>query len=110
MRDVTNYDVTTLIDTVHCKELILSDQKLNQEETEALVRAMATRVEIVRLFIMDNVRFDLETFGSYKGDGKCKEVHITIVAVGESGELVEYNLTNLLDSISCFIYPPFVRK
>ena len=81
IRDVTNYDVTTLIESVRCKELILSGQKLNQEETEALVRAMTTRVEILQLD-MDAVGLDysvslyldFDTLTNYTGDGICRVV------------------------------------
>ena len=96
--NVTNYDVPTLLDTVHCKKLHLYSQKL--DETEALVRAMTSRIEILRLDIkeMDDVRLAFDTFRKYKGDGKCREVHITIY-----GTKTNYgcDLTNLLDSISC---------
>ena len=37
--NVINCDMTRLLDSVQCKELRLT-QRLNQEETEALVRAM----------------------------------------------------------------------
>jgi len=79
IRDVTNYDVTTLIESVRCKELILSGKKLNQEETEALVRAMTTRVEIVQLDMdavgLDySVSLDFDTFTNYTGDGICRLV------------------------------------
>merc|ERR1740128_832825 len=46
--NVINYDMTSLLDSVICKELRLT-QRLNKEETEALVRAMTSRVEILRL-------------------------------------------------------------
>ena len=54
IRHVTNPDVATLLDTVHCKELLLASQKL--DETEALVRAMTERVEIVRLDIREAIK------------------------------------------------------
>ena len=83
------------MDSVQCKELIMSHPKLNQEETEALVRAMTSRVEIVRMAIVNDVGgLDLDEFRKYKGDGKCKEVYISV-------NYEEHDLTNLLDSISC---------
>ena len=89
----TNQDMAILLDNIQCKELYLVKQTLNQEETEALVQAMTSRVEIVQLFT-DCVRMDLDTLRKYKGGGKCKEVHIII-----SGN--DADLANLLDSISC---------
>ena len=92
--NVTDQDLATLLDNVKCKKLNLVDeQTLNQEETEALVQAMTSRVEIVQLFT-DSVRMDLDTLRKYKGGGKCKEVHIIIGGY-------DADLANLLDSISC---------
>ena len=69
-----NYDVTSLLDSLDCKELHLT-QRLNQEETEALVRAMTSRVEIVHLGSKKGmVSLDVDTLTKYKGNGKCREV------------------------------------
>ena len=72
---VTSCDVTSLLDSINCTELHLT-QKLNQDETDALVRAMATRVDNVSLggpgVVMS---LNVETLTQYKGDGKCRAIH-----------------------------------
>ena len=68
-------------------------QRLNQNETEALVRAMTSRVEIVHLGSkMDDdvdgvcytrIRLDFDILTKYKGDGKCREINCNYVCIGE---------------------------
>ena len=102
-------DLTRILDSVKSKELCLT-QKLNQEETEALVRAMSSRVQIVHLLIDSEeglyrdeeyrdesvgTRLDFETFKTYQRDGTCREIHITNYC------LTDYDMTTLLDSVSC---------
>ena len=89
-------DLMTLLDHIDCKELVLKNQTMNQVETEALVRAMTTRIEIVHLYLVDDEGFfnlDCDTFRKYQGDGKCREIHIT--------NYTKYDLTSLLDSVNC---------
>ena len=82
--------LATLLDAVNCKELHLFTEKLNQEETEALVRAMTSRVEIVHLGSKDGlVSLDVDTLTKYKGDGKCKEVQCVWVKVTPNLEKVQ---------------------
>ena len=85
--------IATLLESVHCKELDLFAEKLNQEETEALVRAMTSRVETLRLVLSKNFDMDFDTFRKYKRDGKCREVRII--------NNYDYDLTILLDSVNC---------
>ena len=85
--------LATLLDAVNCKELHLFTKELNHEETEALVRAMTSRVEILHLAVHFEFHMDYETFSKYKGDGKCTEVHII--------DCPDYHLSPLLDSVNC---------
>ena len=74
--NLANCDMSALLDCVNSRELLLS-QKLNQEETEALVRAMTSRVEVVHLgdqYGCGDVQFDVETITKYRGDGKCRAI------------------------------------
>ena len=68
---------------------------MNQEETEALVRAMSSRVEIVHLGNKESVwskwgdlpvSLDFDTLTKYKGDGKCSEVHCNNLHIGWSDD------------------------
>merc|ERR1712137_4786 len=82
-------------DSLHCKELHLA-QRLNQEETEALVRAMTSRVEIVHLGNRDGViSLDINTLTKYKGDGKCREVHFFWIDLlnGGGDQWIDYEST-----------------
>ena len=74
--NVTNCNVSALLDCVNSRDLFLT-QKLKREETEALVRAMTSRVEVVYLgdpHGFRDVQIDVETLTKYKGDGKCREI------------------------------------
>jgi len=77
MGNVTGYDVTSFLDSVNCTNLLLKPT-LNQEETDALVRAMNTRVDHVSLADLGSLSFDVDTLRSltkYKGDGKCSTIN-----------------------------------
>ena len=65
---VSRCDLMTILDSVNSQELEIYDQSLGREETEALVRALETRVEKVQLGYMD---LDIETLVKYNGRGKC---------------------------------------
>ena len=71
--NVTGYNVTRLLDSVCCSRLKVT-QKLNQEETNALVRAMSTRVDEVYLGGDGGHSLDVDTLTQYKGDGKCSVI------------------------------------
>ena len=87
------YNLVTLFDAVNCKELQLYAEKLNQEETEALVRAMTSRVEILHLNLQTGFDLDHDSFSKYNGDGKCREVRIFNHS--------DCDLSALLDSVNC---------
>ena len=86
-QSVNNNDLTFLFDSVNCKELHLYTQekrRLDEQETEALVRAMTSGVEILYLgsfsgendkYISEIVNLDFDTLTKYSGDGTCREVH-----------------------------------
>ena len=81
------------MDVVNCKKLDLSTERLNKDETEALVRAMRSRVEILSLITFTDWQMDYDTFSKYKGDGKCREVHII--------DNHDHISSSLLDSVHC---------
>ena len=66
------YDLVTILDSVKCKRLDIMRQSLDSEETQALVRAMESRVEEVRL--IEEVTLDIMDLMEYSGQGKCKKV------------------------------------
>ena len=64
-------DLVTILDNVRSEELYIVKQSLGTEETEALVRAMETRVEAVEL---GDLTLEMETLTKYSGHGKCNKV------------------------------------
>ena len=77
--NITGYDLTSLFDSVSCTRLKVT-QKLNQEETDALLRAMTTRVEEVCLGDRyGELSLDVDTLTQYKGDGKCSVIRCNLL-------------------------------
>ena len=72
---IINVRSTTLVDildNIKCIDLVIEKQSLGREETQAVVRAMESRVENVDL--RDGVSLDLTTLTQYSGHGKCERV------------------------------------
>ena len=69
--NVSGCDFVTILDSVKSQWLNIYDQSLGLEETQALVRAMETRVEEVGL---NRVIVDIEALTKYNGLGKCWHV------------------------------------
>ena len=70
--NVSGCGLVTILDSVNSKELEISNQSLGSEETQALVRAMESRVEQVGLDF--KVTLDIRDLMEYNGQGKCREV------------------------------------
>ena len=71
IREVRCCDLMTILDNVRCEQMCIYRRSLGTEETEALVRAMETRVEEVEL---GDVTLEVETLTKYSGHGKCNKV------------------------------------
>ena len=63
--------LVTILDSFIGKNLEITKQSLGSEETQALLRAMETRVETVRLEVME---MDIRVLTKYNGHGSCWEV------------------------------------
>ena len=74
LSNVSNCDIISLLDSVECKYLYISNQSLSRKETRALVRAMETRVECVVLGMWGEVSLDIRSLTQYSGQGRCEEV------------------------------------
>ena len=72
IENVSGSGLVTILDNVKSEELVIYNQSLNSEETQALVRAMESRVEEVRLH--REVTLDIRDLMEYSGQGKCREV------------------------------------
>ena len=72
IENVSGCDLVNILDSVNCTELSISSQSLGSEETQALVRAMESRVEDVELG--DGVTLEIRNLMEYSGQGKCRKV------------------------------------
>ena len=76
---VKGCDLVKMIDSVKCSELCISKQILDREATEAVVRAMDTRIEVAELehrFGGEDTKWKLDTeaLTKYNGKGSCKSI------------------------------------
>ena len=67
--NVTGCDLVSILDSANCEMLIINSQSLGREETQALVRAMESRMEQVKLY---DVELDMEALSKYSGHGRCR--------------------------------------
>ena len=72
IENVSGCGLVTILDNVKSEELSIYSQSLGSEETQALVQAMESRVEEVRLH--REVTLDIRALMEYSGQGKCREV------------------------------------
>ena len=70
--NVSGSALVTILDSVKGEVFWICRQSLDSEETQALVRAMESRVEIVLLNA--GVTLDIRDLMEYSGQGKCREV------------------------------------
>ena len=64
--------LVTFLECLMNRQLLITRQNLDSEETRALVRAMESRVEEVEL--RDEVTLDIRALMEYSGQGKCGKV------------------------------------
>ena len=72
IENVSGSGLVTILDNVKSEELSIYSQSLGSEETQALVQAMESRVEEVRLH--REVTLDIRALMEYSGQGKCRGV------------------------------------
>ena len=68
--DVSGCDLVTILDFVKSAGLWITSQSLDREETQALVRAMESRVQ--QLGLNGGVTLDTGALTSYSGEGECR--------------------------------------
>ena len=66
-------DLVTILDNIKTNILVIYSRSLGSEETQALVRAMESRLEIVHLGIWEMDTLDTAALTTYSGQGKCVE-------------------------------------
>ena len=70
---VSGIGLTSFLSKVKCQSLGFPDQRLDREETQALVQAMESGVELLHLH---SVTLEMETLVTYSGQGQCRQVSI----------------------------------
>ena len=81
--NVSGCDLVTILDSVKSDLwLSISRQSLGNEETEALVRAMESRV--VRLDLDGELAKNMKVLIEYSGEGKCRIVGFNIDTIANS--------------------------
>ena len=73
IRNVSNTDLISVLDSSKSEVIEIDKQSLSTAETEALVRAMAN-VEGAELGYWGKVTVDISTLVTYDGQGKCTRV------------------------------------
>ena len=75
IQNVSGASVVKILQNVRCKNLETRTQRLNSDETKALVQAMETGVEFVLLRCQEGdgeyYPLDIEALTQYSGQGKC---------------------------------------
>ena len=75
--DVRGCKMVSLLDSVQCQVLCLHrEEKLDSEETSALVRAMENQVEKVVLGHEKMTMLDVKALTQYSGRGQCSVLHM----------------------------------
>ena len=72
IENVSGCSLVNILESVKCQQLGIYSQSLDSEETQALVWAMESGVEIVRLY--GEVTLEIRDLVEYSGQGKCRRV------------------------------------
>ena len=79
-------DLGTILDHIHCG-LSIYNPSLSSEETLALVKAMESNVEELRLWWDFNI--DIEALTDYSGQGKCRKISCVSAGDKTTGNEIE---------------------
>ena len=71
IRNVSNTDLSPILDNLKCIQFDTSGQSLGREETQALVRSMESNIERVSLGWLEVVNLDIMALTQYNGEGRC---------------------------------------
>ena len=92
IQTVRGCDLVKIIDSVRSNKLGIFNQNLDREATEALVRAMNTRIEFAAIgyykkfkmrswgFEEEDIKWilDMEALTKYNGKGRCKNIYLRV--------------------------------
>ena len=74
IKNVGNCDLTEVLESIKCNKLEITSQRLGREETQALVRAMESRLDEVEIGFSVARKHgpeDITALLTYSGQGKC---------------------------------------
>ena len=74
INNVSGCDLVSILTSLKCRQLYITNQSLGREETQALVQAMESGVETVKLGGL--VTLDVEALAEYRGQGVCWKVKL----------------------------------
>ena len=74
--NVCHTDLSSVLNSVNSDQLSIHSQTLSSEETRALVMAMETGVERLRLGCSGDVSLDIRALTRYSGQGRCQNLMI----------------------------------
>ena len=84
INEVSGCDLVSLLKSVKCRILHIRRQTLGRELTQALVQAMESRVEKLRLCEFVRLgdkkgegKVDIEALTEYSGQGRCRTLEVT---------------------------------
>ena len=77
IENISGCDLVNLLTSLNCGCLTITSQSLGREETQALVHAMESGVEKVKLGDEEGqVKLDIEALTEYSGQGRCRTVEL----------------------------------
>ena len=74
IENVSGCNLHSILTSLKCDQVIITNQSLGREETRALVQAMESRVEEIRLSGL--AALDIKALTEYRGLGKCWKVRL----------------------------------
>ena len=82
VENISGCDLVSILTSFKCEVLSIKRQSLGREETQALVQAMESRLEIVML--QTGVTLDIEALAEYSGQGVCRKVDLWAASAGDT--------------------------
>ena len=84
LKNISGGDLASILTSLKCELLTIARQSLGREETQALVQAMESGVQEVRL--CGEVTLDIESLTQYSGQGACSKLMLYYEAWDRSGD------------------------
>ena len=87
INNVSGCDLLSMISSLRCRVVAVTNQSLEREETRALVQKMEGRPILNGgLYLGDEVTLDIEALVEYSGKGVCKEITLNNATLARYSE------------------------